>query len=89
MMKPRMNKLFEVGQVWKMNVANRSHVKHPYFVEIISVDDNGMTIGIPGEHTTEIKNNSPECDYHIPRMECVGTKETYGHLLLNQSFEKN
>ncbi len=75
--------VFKVGQIYLMAVGPRSHVKSPYYVEIIEVGKDYIVTNIPGEHALEIEKNN-NWDYHIPRMEYVGTKSTHGHLLLDQ-----
>ena len=78
--------VFKPGQIYKMNVAARSHVKNPYFVEILKVKENFIITNIPGHHSLKIEKGC-NWDYHIPRMQYVGEKETHGHLILNQKLE--
>lgn len=65
-----------------MSVGSRSHVKVPYFVEIVDVGDDYITTSIPGKH--ELKIDKGNWDYQTSRMTYVGTKEQYGQLLYNQ-----
>lgn len=76
---------FKIGEVYKMKVGSHSHVKHPYFVEIIDVDEKSITTNIPGEHSLNIELGK-NWEYHIPRMEFVGTISSHPHLLLNQKL---
>ncbi len=80
---------FELNQVWKMNVAERSHVTAPYYVRIILVGIGEIVTSIPGAHSLTISQHGENAnwDYHIPRMEYVGTMESHGHLLFDQNIE--
>lgn len=62
---------FKVGQVYKMTVASRSHVKKPYYVQIVMVGEDFIKTSIPGEHSLIISKDN-NWDYHIPRMRYVG-----------------
>ena len=77
---------FQVGQIYKMYVAERSHVSVPYHVEIIEVGEDFIVTNIPDYHSAKIEQNSKweNWSYHIPRMEYIGEKKDFGHLLLNQ-----
>lgn len=83
---------FAVGMILKMNVASRSHVSEPYYVEVIyytTLSIHGkvkMITSIPGEHKLEMTVGS-NWEYHYPRMEIIGHKSTYGHLLYNQKLK--
>ncbi len=83
---------FKKGQVIKMDVAERSHVTTPYYVEIIYFDEKAskegdliMITSIPGQHECKmiLGNN---WDYHQKRMTIIGDKSKYGFLLYNQIF---
>lgn len=63
---------FKVGDVYKMSVASRSHVKSPYYVIIKQVTEDFIETDIPGEHSLRIRFGSPEWSYHIPRMTRIG-----------------
>lgn len=82
------NFVFQAGQIFKMNVAARSHVNHPYYVEIIEVGENYIVTNIPGEHSLKItkEGTNPNWSYHIPRMVYVGDKKDYGHLIRGQEL---
>lgn len=75
--------VFKVGGIYRMHPANRSHVRTPYYVEVIEIGNDFIITNIPGKHSLRIVKGS-NWDYHIPRMEFIGTQETHGHLLLNQ-----
>lgn len=75
---------FKKGDVYKMKVASRSHVKKPYYVIIEVVNDDAIVTTIPGFHSLCIQLNSPEWEYHIPRMKLVGNSEEDKKLLYNQ-----
>lgn len=82
---------FEVGDIYKMTVASRSHVKEPYFVEIIEVGEGYIVTNIPGHHSLKISKSNTggtvnNWDYHIPRMIYVGKKADYDHLIKNQKL---
>lgn len=79
---------FIVTDIWRMLPTDRSHVSQPYYVEIIQVSEGGIVTNIPGKHKLFITKfgDSPNWDYHIKRMEYVGTSKDFGHLLSNQSF---
>lgn len=81
--KDKFNLEFKEGQIYKMNVSTRSHVKAPYYVEIIETTSNFIVTNIPNMHSLKIEKGI-NWDYHIPRMEYIGEKETHGHLILNQ-----
>lgn len=72
----------EVGQVLKFEPAKYSHVKQPYFVEVIDKDTDSFTTSIPGEHSLKIDEFN-RC-YHMPRISVVGSKTEFEHLLSNQ-----
>ena len=75
---------FKVGEVYKMDVARRSHVKHPYYVIIDAVDDYFIVTKIPEKDCLQIKYSSPEWDYHIPRMTLIGSDSNAKKLIHNQ-----
>jgi len=85
-------KVFKVGQVIKMSVAKYSHVTKPYYVEVIEYNEGAkegqvkMKTSIPGEHALEMTVGK-EWDYHYPRMEIIGDKSIFGHLLKNQKLK--
>lgn len=82
---------FKEGQVIKMAVASRTHVIKPYYVEVLFYNEYAkegeikMTTNIPGEHECNMKVGN-NWEYHYPRMTIMGTKETHGHLLNNQTL---
>ena len=75
---------FKEGQIYKMKVASRSHVIEPYYVEIIEVGKDFITTNIPDAHSLKIDEKN--WDYHIPRMEFIGDKKEFGHLIYNQKL---
>jgi hypothetical protein len=75
---------FKVGEVYKMSVAKGSHVKHPYYVEIIEVAKTYIVTNIPGYHSLKINYPSYEWDYQTLRMEYVGFGFLAESLLHNQ-----
>lgn len=77
---------FKLNHIYRMNVGERSHVKNPYFVEIIDIGKSHITTNIPGNHSLVItkEGDCPNWDYHIERFSYVGDKEKNGHLLINQ-----
>ena len=75
---------FKVGDVYKMSVASRSHVKSPYYVIIKSVTEDYIETDIPGEHSLIIKFGAPEWSYHIPRMTRIGNDQKSRALLKGQ-----
>lgn len=79
---------FKVGQIYKMAVAHASHVKSPYYVEIIEVGPDYIVTNIPGEHSLKIQEGQ-NWDYHIPRMTLMGMKGKFEHLIINQVFAHN
>ncbi len=66
---------FNIGEVYKMAVASRSHVKKPYYVIIKNKNKHSIQTNIPHRHSLIIKYISPEWDYHIPRMTFVGNDD--------------
>ena len=80
---------FREGQILKMAVASRSHVRHPYYVLVTYYNENAiigeikMTTTIPGEHSLNMIVGS-NWEYHRPRMTIMGTNATHGYLLKNQ-----
>lgn len=91
--KPESISDFKVGQVYKINVASRSHVTQPYYVEILEVNNSFIdkinssyyiVTGIPSGHTLKITPDN-NWDYHIPRMTYMGTKEQCKYLINNQN----
>lgn len=80
---------FEVGQILKMKPGPSSHVRSPYYVEILFYNPDAkqgeiiMTTNIPGLHKLDIKVGAM-WDYHLPRMTIIGAKEKFGRLLINQ-----
>ena len=62
---------FTIGDIYKMNVASRSHVLKPYYVIIKNVTDYYIETLVPGEHSLKIHINTFEWGYHIPRMERI------------------
>lgn len=83
--------IFAAGQILKMDVASRSHVSQPYYVEVLEYNPYAkdgevkMVTNIPGKHSCKMIVGS-NWEYHLPRMTVVGMKEKYGHLLNNQKF---
>lgn len=84
---PKSDKSFIAGHIYKVNVASRSHVTKPYYCEVISYDGHTLITNIPDQHRFTIEKDTFEWDYHTPRFEHIGDKETYGHLIYNQKFE--
>jgi|JI10StandDraft_1071094.scaffolds.fasta_scaffold05061_16 hypothetical protein len=86
-----MSKSFYRGAIIKMDVAERSHVTEPYYVECLFYNPNArhgeviMITGIPGHHETEMTVGN-SWDYHKPRMTVIGNKSDHGHLILNQKI---
>ncbi len=78
---------FSCGEIYKMNVASRSHVCAPYYVEIIEIGKDFIVTNIPSQHSLKISKQDGNWDYRIPRMEYVSKKNTHGHLLLNQNIK--
>lgn len=73
---------FKKGEVYKMNVASRSHVKSPYYVIIKKVGKDFIVTDIPGHHSLII--NEDNWDYHIPRMKLIGSNPFNKLLIYNQ-----
>ena len=82
---------FKVGEIYKMNVAERSTVTNPYYVYIKEIGDDYIITSIPGQHDLKIRIGSDyfgNWDYHIPRMvkySHINTK--YKHVLYNQKLD--
>ncbi len=77
---------FIVGEVYKMNVASRSHVTKPYYVIIEEVGKNYIITNIPNEHSLIISKDT-NWDYQVPRMDYVGCDEESKKLLYNQDLK--
>lgn len=83
---------FYEGCIIKMDVASRSHVFKPYYVECIYFNPNAkdgetiMETYIPGNHRLRMVVGS-NWEYHKPRMTVIGNKIDFGHLLLNQDLK--
>lgn len=87
-------KQFKEGLILKMDVAFASHVKEPYYVEVIYFNpeakakgDKLMTTNIPGQHSLDMFIGR-NWEYHYPRMTIVGEKKKFEHLLYNQKLMK-
>lgn len=77
---------FSVGQIYCMSKGKYGTCKYPYYVEVIAVERDEITTSIPGHHSTRIyKGNN--WAYQTSRMTYVGTKQEFGHLLLNQQLD--
>lgn len=76
---------FAPGLIIKMNPG--CYTKHPYYVEVITVEQDYIITNIPSHHQCKIRVNSYEWDYHIPRMTIIGNKSEFGHLLYNQPLD--
>lgn len=84
---------FKVGNILKMNPTSRSHVKTPYYVEVVYYDENAikgqtkMITSIPGHHRCDmiVGNN---WEYHLQRMSIMGDKSIFGKLIENQRLGK-
>lgn len=77
---------FKVGEIYKMKVASRSHVKKPYYVQIIEVGDDFIKTNIPNKHSLKICKGNGNWEYQTERMEKVGTIKTHLNLLFNQDL---
>ncbi len=77
---------FHIGEIYKMNVASRSHVKKPYYVVIINIGNDFIKTYIPERHALEIRYPSFEWNYHINRMQLIGTFENDWKLLYDQKI---
>lgn len=77
---------FKVGQVYRMRPTTRSHVRNPYYVEIVESHRNEIVTFIPGRDTRVIRYNTAEWDYHMGRMDYVGvvTDKQTEAILYNQ-----
>lgn len=75
---------FEEGEVYEFSVAERSHVKKPYYVIIEDVGDDFIQTHVPDGHSLKINHNSYEWGYHIPRMRFIGDDEESRKLIYNQ-----
>lgn len=82
---------FKVGQIFKFKPTKYSHVKNPYYAEVVNINEHkgSITTNIPKEHSLEIDwfGSPGNSWYHLKRMEYVGMKKDYGHLLLNQNLD--
>jgi hypothetical protein len=58
-------------------------------VEIIAVSKDSITTNIPNEHKLLIKRNGDFSNwrYHIPRMELIGDRKKFRHLLYFQKLD--
>lgn len=75
------------GLVVKMNPTQHSHVKSPYYVEIVYASPSRVITSIPEEHELVIQKDGIDdyqWNYQLGRMEIIGPREKYGHLLYNQ-----
>lgn len=86
---------FNAGDILKMGVGSRSHMKQPYYVLVVSYNkdakENGeilMTTKIPNAGTMSVILGNNE-QYQLPRMTKVGTYNTHKHLLENQPLILN
>jgi len=81
------NELY-VGAVVKMNPTPYSHVRLPYFANVIAIfGDHEFMLSIPGRHTLKVSWAARNIDYQLNRMEVIGPQDQFGHLLYNQTFE--
>lgn len=73
----------KVGQIYKF--SNGYHTKTDYYAEVTDVDcfEQFFITSIPGYHSLIISRGN-NWDYHRKRMELVGNKLEFGHLILNQ-----
>lgn len=77
------------GLVIKM--APGYHTRKPYYVEVLFFYPEAkegqlkMITGIPGQHRLSMVVGS-NWEYHHKRMEIIGMKSEFGHLLHNQSL---
>jgi hypothetical protein len=76
---------FKKGEVYRMAVASRSHVKKPYYVIINDTGRGFIETYIPGQHSLKIQHGV-NWDYHIRRMTFVGSDHLSRALALNQSL---
>lgn len=77
---------FRVGQIYKMSPTTISHVKKPYYVEVIEVGSDFIITNIPGGNSTKISILNGNWQYQTDRMSFIGDKESFGHLLTNQKL---
>lgn len=79
---------FILHGIYKMNPGTRSHVKVPYYVEVIEIGSNFIKTNIPKEHSLVITQDNrrwyANWDYHIGRFEYVGNSADNRKLLFNQ-----
>ncbi len=75
---------FKKGEVYRMAVASRSHVKKPYYVLIKDVGDDYIETYIPNRNSNKINFHSAEWDYHIPRMTLINADKS---IVYNQVIE--
>jgi len=86
---------FQKGDILKMDVASRSHVKDPYYVEVLysnTTAERGeitLIVGIPGYNYFAMPVAEWAFEYHLPRMTKVGTTLTHRELLYNQDSLKD
>lgn len=76
-----------VGDILRFNVTRRSHEDKPYYVKVVRFTKEELVTTIPGKHTLEIEYGTPEWNYHIPRIEYIGSFAEFGHLLHGQKFK--
>lgn len=75
---------FILGATYKMNIGTRSHNKKPYFVRLIGILENGIITEIPGNgHWLRIIKGE-NWDYHINRLQLIGSDEDARKLVYNQ-----
>lgn len=75
---------FKCGQVYKMDVADRSHISKPYYVQIIEVEDSYIKTWIPNKHDLVISYPGEQWDYHVPRMTLIGSGKEDQELVYGQ-----
>lgn len=67
--------------------TKRSHVKEPYYVEVVYADEKSFTLSLPKHHTLNIEYDTPTHEYHEKRMTIIGSKEDFGYLLCDQKLK--
>lgn len=75
---------FILGGIYKMKVGSRSHVKVPYYVEVVDIGGDYITTNIPKHHSLTISRKNGNWEYQTERMQYVGNSDKHRALLFNQ-----
>lgn len=90
---------FIIGQVYKMDVGRKSHVRRPYYVIIKDVGPDFIETNIPGKHSLKIQYNAvkdggfasnwnkeeTQWQYQVSRMTFIGIGKAAEKLLYGQT----